>query len=173
MKILTILAVLLLAGLTSYYAVVKPTSEDKTAKVLEKHLTLEEIPSERDLAHIEDLSTVSKNPEPVPTPTEKTLKTPPERSREDIKQLIVDKSKEYGVDENLVISIIKAESQFNPSAVSHTGDYGLMQINLYYNPDVSYDCAMNPECALDWGIREIAEGRLWKWNASKYKWSKL
>ena len=37
-------------------------------------------------------------------------------------------SKEYNLDENFVYSIIKAESKFNPNALSHKGAKGLMQI---------------------------------------------
>ena len=37
-------------------------------------------------------------------------------------------SKEYNLDENFVYSIIKAESKFNPKALSHKGAKGLMQI---------------------------------------------
>ena len=37
-------------------------------------------------------------------------------------------SKEYGVEENLIFAIIKAESDFNEEAVSHKKAIGLMQI---------------------------------------------
>jgi len=117
-NIITILTVLFLAGLTSYYAVVKPTSEDKTVKVLEKHLTLEEIPSERDLAHIEDLSVVSKNPEPVPASERIIDWQVAPLNRLEIQQLIVDKSREYGVNTETALRIANCESNFNQYAAS-------------------------------------------------------
>ncbi len=40
------------------------------------------------------------------------------------------KSKEYGFEPNLVLGIVKVESDFNPKAISYKGAYGLMQVNL-------------------------------------------
>ena len=41
-------------------------------------------------------------------------------------------AEEYNLDENLVYSIIKAESKFNENALSRRGAKGLMQISGYY-----------------------------------------
>ncbi|WP_455539412.1 lytic transglycosylase domain-containing protein [Terrisporobacter sp.] len=47
-------------------------------------------------------------------------------------------SQEYNLDENLVYSIIKAESKFNEKALSRTGAKGLMQIS-----DITKDWAID------------------------------
>ena len=39
------------------------------------------------------------------------------------------KSKEYGFNPNLILSLIQIESNFKPRAVSSKGAYGLMQVN--------------------------------------------
>lgn len=52
-------------------------------------------------------------------------------------------SKEYGIDENLVYSIIKAESKFDKDAISHKGAKGLMQIS---------------DITRDWAIEELNLG---------------
>lgn len=52
-------------------------------------------------------------------------------------------SKEYNLDENLVYSVIKAESKFQPDAISRKGAKGLMQIG---------------DITRDWAIEELEMG---------------
>ncbi|MCP5047881.1 MAG: lytic transglycosylase domain-containing protein [bacterium] len=43
---------------------------------------------------------------------------------------VYDKSEEYGFHPDLVLGVIKVESNYNPKAVSYAGAHGLMQVNL-------------------------------------------
>ena len=52
----------------------------------------------------------------------------PSYSTDKYDDIITDASDQYGVDSRLVKAIIKAESDFNPRAVSRKGAMGLMQI---------------------------------------------
>lgn len=54
-------------------------------------------------------------------------------------------SKEFNLDENLVYSVIKAESKFKQDAVSHKGAKGLMQIS---------------DITRDWAIEELELGEI-------------
>lgn len=40
------------------------------------------------------------------------------------------KSKDYGFNPDLILGVIEVESNYNPTAVSNRGAYGLMQVNL-------------------------------------------
>ncbi len=47
-----------------------------------------------------------------------------------ILDVIYQKSREYGFRPDVVLGVVKVESDFNPNAVSYRGAYGLMQVNL-------------------------------------------
>jgi soluble lytic murein transglycosylase-like protein len=46
-----------------------------------------------------------------------------------IVKVVYEKSRAYGFNPNLILSLIQIESNFNPNAVSSKGAYGLMQVN--------------------------------------------
>jgi soluble lytic murein transglycosylase-like protein len=46
-----------------------------------------------------------------------------------IVDVVYKKSREYGFNPNLILSLIQTESSFRPRAVSSAGAYGLMQVN--------------------------------------------
>lgn len=73
-----------------------------------------------------------------------------------IVEVVYHKSRQYGVDPDLVISMIQVESDFRADAVSTAGAYGLMQINyavwkdeLSINSERLFDITYN----IDLGVR--------------------
>ncbi|SEB17949.1 Transglycosylase SLT domain-containing protein [Thalassobacillus cyri] len=86
--------------------------------------------SEQKSPSAEPVNTVTAFPD-QPNPATFSLNTSsksPSTERESIDQLIEKASKTFGVEENLLRSVIQHESGFNASAVSHVGAQGLMQL---------------------------------------------
>jgi soluble lytic murein transglycosylase-like protein len=72
------------------------------------------------------LPTLQEMPEPLSGSRPPT--TPATRGSQWLDPIIAKASRRYGVDVGLIKAVIKAESDFNPSAVSHAGARGLMQL---------------------------------------------
>ena len=63
-----------------------------------------------------------------PTPVAEPILTPPPAATEDLRDMIDRIAVEQGVETNLVHSVISAESNYNPAAVSPKGAQGIMQL---------------------------------------------
>jgi hypothetical protein len=77
-------------------------------------------------------------------PAARALPVPPDApkpSRTTINQLIERFADRYGVERDLVHAVVRAESAYNPHAVSHAGAVGLMQVM--------------PETAADYGVTSV------------------
>ena len=80
---------------------------------------------------------------------------------------IVDKvSKKYGVPSELTHAVIKAESNYNPKAVSPKGAQGLMQIMPETGKQLRLQDPFNPEQNIDAGTRYLA-GLLKRYNGNQ------
>lgn len=67
--------------------------------------------------------------QPISVPAQfRALTSPSQYSTSNIAQLIRRYAEHYNIDEDIVYAVIKAESNFNPNAVSPAGASGLMQL---------------------------------------------
>ncbi|MCS5736473.1 lytic transglycosylase domain-containing protein, partial [Herbiconiux daphne] len=73
--------------------------------------------------------------------------------------LIQNAAKKYGVDPELIQSVIKVESGGNPTAASGTGPVGLMQISEGLAKDYGYNLKdrLDPAKNIDMGARYLAQ----------------
>jgi soluble lytic murein transglycosylase-like protein len=82
------------------------------------------------------------------------------RSAEEIKQLVVNKANQYGINPGIALAQIGRESSFNPHAVGALGERGLGQFTQATWADYgsgSFDNAFDPVANLDaWGNYMVA-----------------
>ncbi|PWB70817.1 MAG: hypothetical protein C3F15_13390 [Holophagae bacterium] len=73
----------------------------------------------------------------------------------DLRELVHRLSTEEGLDPKLVDSVVRVESGYNPSAVSHKGALGLMQLMPDTARRLDVDDPFDPEQNVRGGIREL------------------
>ncbi len=76
-------------------------------------------------------------------------------SEKDFNKIIDKKSRNYKVDSALVKAVIKAESSFDPEAVSYAGAQGLMQLMPVTAVNLDVINPFDPEDNIDGGVRYL------------------
>ena len=89
-----------------------------------------------------------------PTPTAQAA--PPPASK-DLNQVINDISGRHRLDPDLITSVIRAESAFNPHAVSRKGAVGLMQLMPGTASQLGVPNAFDPQANVEGGTRYLRE----------------
>lgn len=83
--------------------------------------------------------------------------TTAEKGSQWLDPIIAKASKRYGVDMGLIKAVIKAESNFNPSAVSHAGAQGLMQLMPATARSLGVNDSFDPEQNIMAGTRFLRD----------------
>lgn len=123
---------------------------------------INEIKASEDLSYIWKNSTQSTLPEQVILPVIEDVKESPE-------QIIERVARENGA-VNLIPTIKRVawcESRYDINAknvnANGTVDYGLMQINTFYHPEVSVEQALDPEFSVKYFIKKYNQGSAHLW----------
>jgi soluble lytic murein transglycosylase-like protein len=78
------------------------------------------------------------------------------QSPSDLRRMVVEVSREHGVDPKLVDSLVRIESAYNPQAVSRKGAMGLMQLMPETARRLRVTDPFDPEANVRAGVREFS-----------------
>lgn len=98
---------------------------------------------------------------PTPYPPVVHAETIPETLQEQSVRIAT----QFDISTSTFANLIYSESRWNPDATSTTHDRGIVQINSDSHPEVSDECAFDPECAMSWAAQRIKDGHLDEWTA--------
>lgn len=105
---------------------------------------------------VETVSTVSVAPTPIPTSTQEPTKPPYLRDdvplSEELQTVLYEACQEAGIEYEVGLGLIEAESGFKSDAVSPCGAYGLCQLNPRY-----FQAGMSDEENIKAGIGYLGE----------------
>jgi transglycosylase-like protein with SLT domain len=69
-----------------------------------------------------------------------------------------------GVNPDKLANLVESESNWNPQSVGDKGcSYGIAQINICANKEVTKEQALDPDFALQWASTRLAGGKDWLW----------
>lgn len=91
------------------------------------------------------------------TPTTVSQTSQPHASSSWLDPIISKASQKYGVDAGLIKAVIKAESDFNPQAISHAGARGLMQLMPATARSLGVSDSFDPEQNVMGGTRFLKD----------------
>ncbi|MDX1957870.1 MAG: lytic transglycosylase domain-containing protein [Leptospiraceae bacterium] len=128
--------------------------EAKTEKIFETKKPKSEFQKELE-------AITSEKEESIPEIPVKVLSTPGSKFKSNTKlslnSIIEKESKRNGLDPSLVKAVIKAESNFNPKAVSHAGAKGLMQLMPETAEMLGVEDSFNPKQNVKGGTKYLKD----------------
>lgn len=80
-------------------------------------------------------------------------------------QIIRYLAEKNGIDGYKLLRLLDCESQLRPDVrgIIDLRDRGIAQINSYWHPEVSDECAFSVWCSVDWTIQMIKQKKAWQW----------
>ena len=84
---------------------------------------------------------------------------------ETLKEMSVRIAQEFSIPPTILSNLVYSESRWDSQATSTTNDWGLVQINLDANPDVTKEQALDPEFSLRFAAEAISKDKQGAWTA--------